>query len=427
MRARSRRGFMLFACVISLTVHLAAQPAITSWKLNTTGETGTYTLQNGTKGTLPANVQLVQYDATYVYVSASGIPSYDIGPFPGNPNVPANQHYVAAFPRTPVVPATKAPTQLGVNGLYVNGVAMFNADDGNSWRNSSHTESPQGDGIWHRNGGTVEAIGFDPCEGHPQQQGVYHHHEYSPCLGAQLGATATSHSPLLGFALDGFPMYGPYGYSSPLDPSSGVRRMVSGYRLRSITQRHTLPDGTILTPAQYGPDVDSNFILGRYLEDFEWLAGLDLDPHNGRFCVTPDYPAGTYAYFLTLDEHGDAAFPYTIGSTFYGTPNNGTRVTIPLTGVTTLPPLAIAGFAPASGGSGSSVVITGKDFTLVKAVYFNEVPAASFSIENDTQITAAVPPGAAAGRVRVDRSDAYARSTTDFRLSSQPRRRAVGK
>ena len=63
----------------------------------------------------------------------------------------------------------------------------------------------------------------------------------------------------------------------------------------------------------------------------------------------------------------------------------------------------------------------------MKAVYFNELPAASFSIEGDTQITATVPPGAAAGRVRVDRSDAYARSTTDFHLSSQPRRRAVGK
>src|SRR5258708_31965398 len=77
----SRRALTLFASITSLAVHLAAQPALTSWRLNTTGETGTYTLQNGTKGTLPANVQLVQYDATYVYVSASGIPSYDIGPF----------------------------------------------------------------------------------------------------------------------------------------------------------------------------------------------------------------------------------------------------------------------------------------------------------------------------------------------------------
>lgn len=426
MRA-SRLALTLLFSFAALTAHLAAQPALTSWKLNTTGETGMYTLQNGTKGTLPANVQLVQYDALYAYVSASGIPSYDIGPFPGNPNIPANQHFIAAIPRTPVVPATKVATTLGVNGLYVNGVAMFNADDGNSWRNSSRTESPQGDGIWHRNGGTVEVVGFDPCEGHPQQQGVYHHHEYSPCLGAQLGATTTSHSPLLGFALDGFPMYGPYGYSSPLDPSSGVRRMVSGYRLRSITQRHTLPDGTILTPAQYGPDVDSNFALGRYLEDFEWLSSLgDLDTHNGRFCVTPDYPAGTYAYFLTLDEHGAAAFPYTIGSTFYGTPGIGARATIPPTGVTTLAPLAVAGFSPASGGAGSRVVIAGKGFAGAKAVYFNEVQAPAFSIDSDTQITATVPGGTAAGRIRVDRADAYVRSTTDFQ-PAQPRRRAAGK
>jgi hypothetical protein len=62
----------------------------------------------------------------------------------------------------------------------------------------------------------------------------------------------------------------------------------------------------------------------------------------------------------------------------------------------------------------------------VKAVYFNEVLAPSFSIDSDTQITATVPGGVAAGRVRVDRSDAYARSTTDFQ-PSQPRRRAAGK
>jgi hypothetical protein len=62
----------------------------------------------------------------------------------------------------------------------------------------------------------------------------------------------------------------------------------------------------------------------------------------------------------------------------------------------------------------------------VKAVYFNEVLAPSFSIDNDTQITATVPTGAAAGRIRIDRPDAYTRTTTDFQ-PSQPRRRAAGK
>jgi hypothetical protein len=407
---------------------LSAQPLLTTWRLNLTGATGMYTLQNGTTGRITADVQQVQYDATYVYVTATGIPSYSIGPFGANPNVPADQHYVAAIPRTTSVPATKTATQLGANGLYVNGVAMFNADDGNSWRNSNRTESPQGDGIWHRNGGTVEAPGFDPCGGHPQQQGAYHHHEYSPCLGALLGATPAAHSPLLGWAFDGFPIYGPYGYSSPLDPSSGVRRIVSGYRLRSITQRHTLAGGTALPASQYGPDVDATYFLGRYLEDFEWVSGLgDLDQYNGRFAVTPDFPAGTYAYYLTLDGDGEPAFPYTIGQFFYGAPNTanlrGPHVTVPAAGVTASSVLTVSSFAPASGAASTTVAITGQGFTGARAVYFNEVAAASFRVDSDTQITATVPAGATRGRVRVDRSDVYVRSTTDFVVVSATRRR----
>jgi hypothetical protein len=422
------RASLLIAMFIS--VPLLAQPALTSWRLNTTGATGTYTLQNGVTGTLTADVQQVQYDATSVYVSASGIPSYAIGPFPGNPSVPAEQHYVAAFPRTPVDAATPVATVLGAVGLYVNGVGMYNADDGNSWSNTTHSESMQGDHVWHRNAGTVEAVGVDACEGHPQQQGAYHHHEYSPCLGLQLGATTTSHSPLLGFAFDGYPVYGPYGYTSPLDASSGIRRMASSYRLRSITQRHTLPDGTVLQPSQYGPDVDSTYFLSRYLQDFEYVSGLgDLDEHNGRFCVTPDYPEGTYAYFVTLDDEGGAAYPYSIGPTFRGTPNaanfRGPHVTIPSTGVTTLQVLSISAFAPAEGGAGTTVVISGKGFSGAAGVRFGEVAATSFTVDSDTQITAVVPSGAATGRVRVDRSDAYVRSTTDFSVHATPRRRAA--
>ncbi len=433
MRITGIRAAVLLIGICSPLDRLAlAQPAITSWHLNTTGETGTYTLQNGTKGTLPANVQTVQYDASFVYVSATGIPSYDIGPFGGNPNVPANQQYVAAFPRNPAVPSTKTATQLGAIGLFINGVAMFDADDGNSWKSSTATETPQGDGIWHRNGGTVEAVGFDPCDGHPQQQGAYHHHGYSPCLGAQLGTTSMSHSTIFGFAFDGYPIYGPYGYSSPASAASGVRRIVSGYRLRSITQRHTLPNGTALTPSQYGPDVDTLHFPGRYLEDFEWIESPgDLDEHNGRFCVTPDYPNGTYAYFLTIDGNGEAAYPYTIGLTYYGSPNaanfRGPRASVPATGVTVLPVLTISGFASAVGAAGSSVVITGKGFTGTKAVYLNEIAMSTFTVDSDTQITATLPASAATGRIRVDRAGAAVRSTIDFQvIPGGLRRRAVG-
>ena len=58
--------------------------------------------------------------------------------------------------------------------------------------------------------------------------------------------------------------------------------------------------------------------MGSFIQDFEYVQALgDLDEHNSRFCVTPDYPNGTYAYFMTLDESLDPAYPYAIGNTYY--------------------------------------------------------------------------------------------------------------
>jgi hypothetical protein len=62
--------------------------------------------------------------------------------------------------------------------------------------------------------------------------------------------------------------------------------------------------------------------LGHYREDYEFVAhpGVPdyLDEHNGRFCVTPEYPNGIYAYFCTVDENWNSAYPYVVGPTFYG-------------------------------------------------------------------------------------------------------------
>ena len=47
-------------------------------------------------------------------------------------------------------------------------------------------------------------------------------------------------------------------------------------------------------------------------------SGADLDSHNGRFSVTPEYPNGIYAYFITIDVEGNPVYPYIIGPTYYG-------------------------------------------------------------------------------------------------------------
>jgi uncharacterized protein (TIGR03437 family) len=208
-----------------------------------------------------------------------------------------------------------------------------------------------GDGVWTRNAAFGELETFDLCNGHQPGSGMYHHHVNPICLRAQLNdnvviistgrlgtqyaekATAWTHSPILGWAFDGYPVYGPYGYSDPKDPKSAIKRLTTGFRLRDITQRHSLPDWVLpyeptfpqtLTATQYGPDVSSKFPLGRYVQDYEYVAGLgDLDQYNGRFTVTPEYPNGTYAYFVTVASDGSPAFPYIINVQLYGVTGGG--------------------------------------------------------------------------------------------------------
>jgi len=208
-----------------------------------------------------------------------------------------------------------------------------------------------GDGIWRRNAYYGELLTFDPCVGHQPGNGAYHFHANPLCLRAQLNdnlqtprtsrngssyvelTSGWHHSPILGWAPDGYPIYGPYGYSSAMDATSAVKRIQSGFRLRGISQRTSLPDWALpnhtavaqnLTATQYGPDVSTNFPLGRYVEDFEWAAGVgDLDQYNGRLTVTPEFPGGTYAYYVTIDDAGTPAFPYVVAGQYYGTVGSG--------------------------------------------------------------------------------------------------------
>lgn len=217
----------------------------------------------------------------------------------------------------------------------------------------------QGDGVWIRNAYYGEFQTFDRCYGHQPGNGLYHHHVQPVCLRAQLGdnlepvrtsRTGTiyreksggwSHSPILGWALDGHPIYGPYGYSDPASAASQVRRIRSGFRLRDIVSRNTLPGWALahhpglassLSASQYGPTVSVTYPLGRYVEDYEYVEGLgDLDQYNGRFTVTPEYPNGVYAYFTTIDASGTPAFPYIIGMQYNSTLSGSSNSTAPVT------------------------------------------------------------------------------------------------
>jgi len=116
------------------------------------------------------------------------------------------------------------------------------------------------------------------------------------------------HSPIVGWAYDGNPIYGPRGYSDPFDNSSSIKILETGYKIHSnIKDREKL-----------------NFDLGFFVDDYTYspTSSTDLDEHNGRYCRTPDYPNGVYAYFASIDPLSQKpVFPYFVGNTYRSVPS----------------------------------------------------------------------------------------------------------
>ncbi len=133
--------------------------------------------------------------------------------------------------------------------------------------------------------------------------------------------TNFQHSPILGWAYDGNPIYGPYGYANPTDQNSGVRRLRTSYQLKPEI---VLVAGVNDNPSRTDGPLLSDYPAGSFVPDYEYVfqAG-DLDQYNGRFCKTPQYPDGTYAYFVTIDASSDGLplFPYIMGPAFNSLPD----------------------------------------------------------------------------------------------------------
>jgi len=119
------------------------------------------------------------------------------------------------------------------------------------------------------------------------------------------------HSPIVGWAYDGNPIYGPYGFDTPR--GGRVRKMESGY---SLSTKNLQDRPKYLSEFL----VEERYPNGFFVEDYIFDNSGDLDVHNGRFCVTPEFPNGVYAYFCTLDEQFNPKFPYIIGNYYKSIP-----------------------------------------------------------------------------------------------------------
>ena len=295
--------------------------------------------------------------AYFVTIDDSNVPvfPYVLGPsYYGNPQFTVGGTSVppvgSGVPPTPLTTTTTTVNTTTVTtgtistvasaniGYWINGVNILNP--------SAAAEAPNGylsfDTLHYNASYTASkyysySLEHDLAGGRVISNGNYHYQDYSfgavwssgtgsttlssgtaeisiiPYLNNSL-VQADGHSKLLGWSLDGYPIYGPYGYNQAMDRNSGVRPMSSGYTTYADSQEieARINEGAL--------DIEV-FPLGIFVEDWYFAGTGDLDISNGRYCVTPEYPSGTYAYFCSVDANTLApTFPYVIGNNFKSTP-----------------------------------------------------------------------------------------------------------
>jgi len=278
--------YLIALGVFTLVNYTSAQePVITSWLQNTTGNGTYYVSGNSTaldNGIL-YNCQEVSYSTDYVYIQTTGIPAYPTGPFlDGNPSIAQNQNAIFRFPRNPQQETGVAtPTTPGRIGVFINGASLFDYRDGVAWNSNTNSlcggpgnppcpGGPMATMDWNRDAIPAEMDGFDCSKGHPAM-GNYHHHQNPSAFKLDLNVISTicnlydadglytidanTHSPLIGYAYDGFPIYGAYAFSNE-DGTGGIVRMKSGYELGSYSVRTHNADGADVND---GPDVNAPY------------------------------------------------------------------------------------------------------------------------------------------------------------------------
>ena len=138
----------------------------------------------------------LRHEPGFLVIESQGWPNHPTATFPnsGNPNTMRVQEFTFRLPLEPRKAAEITRLPMGPIGVALNGVVFFNPfEQGGMNAVEGYSE------VW-----------LDSCCGHPQQTGVYHYHKYPTCVKSPFADDGTRHSPVIGFAFDGFPIHGPY-------------------------------------------------------------------------------------------------------------------------------------------------------------------------------------------------------------------------
>lgn len=367
-----------------------------NWVLNTTSERSSNIFESSTSasGVLydVQSVQAVTIDnVDYVEIQASGIPKYDVeitqdildeldarprqnndfvsgsttatlgstvefgedigydssndncndtggfGYWPPGPGCPTDQARTEYLPADPEPSDQACSTYLNTSGLFVNGASIFGWGDGASYNDEE---------IFYNLAAKMEIYDLDICGGHAAD-GEYHAHSYNNCIADLVGDDGSGHSPIIGYAADGYPVYGPWEDDGVLAISGWVTRDYGasadeggcdtpGERTCVLVDEYDVSQG-VTTASSPGPDIGEDVTTlsrntisadnGVYYQDYYFAqreaTGAQLDEHNGH----DNNDGRGYHYHVTLEEiSGEYAssFPGTIGPTLYGeVPDNG--------------------------------------------------------------------------------------------------------
>lgn len=240
----------------------------------------------------------VSYDTSNIYVQGQALVNHAVSLRSNEVgyNSLIQQAVSYALPRT----VTAVPSALpnAAVAVLVNGLPLFNTREAASWGN-------QGD--WHYNKSEIES--HSELEyGHVTASGLMHYYNIEPVILGLTEWNSTQHSPIVGWAFDGLPIYGPYGYaeydSNGQVVNSDIAPIKSAFKLRT-GERTTGPGGAY---------------TGVFVEDYEFdtvaaaSPGTTQTPYNTRYGVTPDSPTTPiHFYVATIDDAGKPMFPYAVG------------------------------------------------------------------------------------------------------------------
>ncbi|MFO0909853.1 MAG: YHYH protein [Isosphaeraceae bacterium] len=197
----------------------------------------------------------IRHDATSLVINSQGYPNHPTAIFPNsrNPNRIRVQDFHFRLPLVPKKAEQITRVPMGEIGMALNGVVFFNPfEAGGMNAIEGYSE------VW-----------LDSCCGHPQQFGVYHYHKYPSCVKSPFTDDGQRHSPVLGFAFDGFPLYGPY------EEAGVMARDLKGDRALDVCNGHDDPKRGYhyhVTPNRFPyilggyagvPELSNNFMLRR--------------------------------------------------------------------------------------------------------------------------------------------------------------------